>query len=266
MLTLYHGDTAVCAAKVRITLAEKNLDFVSKPVNLHAGEQFNPEYMKLNPNAVVPTLIHDENILIESGVINEYIDEAFPEPPLRPADLATRAAMRLWTKREDTIHDSINTMTAVLIFRHDLMQKPPEERAKRYEKIPNPAKRAKWARMIEEGIDSGLVGEALQNFAKLYRDMEKALHKGPWLTGSTFTLADSGLISFFYRLEMLQCSGLWQDHFPKVSDWFARCKARPSFKTAILQHISPESFEKYRTIAGPVWPEIEVRWKETLTS
>ncbi|MGE3643825.1 MAG: glutathione S-transferase family protein [Beijerinckiaceae bacterium] len=264
MLTLYHADTAVCAAKVRVTLAEKQLAYEGKIINLHAGDQFKPEYMQLNPNAVVPTLVHDGNVLIESGVINEYLDEAFAEKPLRPADPLDRARMRLWTKREDTVHDAINTMTAVIVFRHELMQKPPEERAKRYEKIPNLAKRAKWARMMEEGIDSGLVRDALQVFAKQFRDMEAALANGPWLLGDNFTLADGGLISFFYRLEMLRCAGLWRDHFPRVTDWFERCKARPSFKTAILDMVPEGAHEKYKAIADPLWPKVDAVWRDVL--
>ena len=252
MLTLYHGATAVCAAKVRVTLAEKGAAYEGKPMNLHTGDQFDPEYMKLNPNAVVPTLIHDGMILVESTVINEYIDDIIPDPALR------------WTKREDSIHDAINTMTASILFRAELMQKPPEERKKRYEKMPDPAKRAKWAEIMDHGVDSPLVDEALDRFAKLFRDMEKALAQGPWLTGDDFTLADIGQISFFYRLEMLECSGLWREHFPRVSDWFERCKARPSFKTAILDHIPPPAFESYRTHSTPQREKVEARFRQTL--
>jgi glutathione S-transferase len=157
MLTLYHGASAVCAAKVRVTLAEKGADYDSRPVNLQTGEQFDPAYMKLNPNAVVPTIVHEGNVLIESTVINEYIDDVIPGPALRPADPYGRARVRLWTKREDTIHDAINTMTASILFRAELMQKPPEERKKRYEKMPDPAKRAKWAEIMDKGVESPLV-------------------------------------------------------------------------------------------------------------
>ena len=111
MLTLYHGDTAVCAAKVRVTLAEKDIPWVSKRIDLKRGDQFDPEYLKLNPNGVVPTLIHDGNVLTESTVINEYLDEAFSESPLRPEGAYLRAKLRLWTKREDGVHYAINTMT-----------------------------------------------------------------------------------------------------------------------------------------------------------
>ena len=264
MLTLYHGATAVCAAKVRVTLAEKGADYEGKSINLHTGDQFDPEYMKLNPNAVVPTLIHDGKVLIESTVINEYIDDIIINPALRPADAYGRARVRLWTKREDSIHDAINTMTASILFRAELMLKPLEERKKRYEKMPDPAKRAKWEEIMDNGVDSPLVDEALARFAKLFRDMEKALANGPWLVGDVFTLADIGQISFFFRLEMLECAGIWREHFPRVTDWFERCKARPSFKTAILDHIPPPAFESYRTHSKPQREKVEARFRLTL--
>jgi glutathione S-transferase len=264
MLTLYHGATAVCAAKVRVTLAEKDIPYHSRPINLHTGEQFNPEYMKLNPNAAVPTIVHDGKVLTESTVINEYLDDVFPHQPLRPSDAYGRARVRLWTKREDTIHDAINTMTASILFRAELLQKPFEERKKRYEKIPDLAKRAKWAEIMEHGIESHHVDEALARFAKLFRDIEKALTSGPWLTGDEFTLADVGLISFFYRLEMLECGGLWHANFPSVPDWFERCKARASFRIAILEHIPPPAFDSYRAHSSPVRANVESRFQQVL--
>ena len=183
MLTLYHGASAVCAAKVRVTLAEKGADYDSRPVNLQSGEQFDPEYMKLNPNAVVPTIVHKGNVLIESTVINEYIDDVIPGPALRPADPYGRARVRLWTKREDTIHDAINTMTSAILFRHNLLKKSPSERARRYAAMPDPAKREKWKTIIDKGLESSYVRDALYRFASLFRDMEAALANGPFLLG-----------------------------------------------------------------------------------
>ena len=101
MITLYHHGSSVCAAKVRIALAEKSLPWEGVYVDILRGDQFDPAYTKLNPKAVVPTLVHDGNVIIESTVICEYLDECFPEPPLKPADPAHRAAMRLWTKAVD---------------------------------------------------------------------------------------------------------------------------------------------------------------------
>jgi len=265
-LILYHAETAVCAAKVRVTLAEKGLDYEGRMINLQKGDQFAPDYVKLNPNAVVPTLIHEGNVLIESTTINEYLDDAFPQPSLMPANALGRAQVHGWTKKEDTIHDAINTMTACIVFRHDLLQKSPEERAERYNKMPDPAKREKWRRMMDEGLDSAIVDEALGRFAKHFQSMDKALADQPWLAGENFTLADVGLLSFFYRLEMLQCLGLWSDHFVRVSDWYERARQRPSFNAAIVDFISPAAHESYARIAGPLWPKVNESWKRALAA
>ena len=88
MIELYHNDMSVCAQKVRFTLVEKKLAWEGHHLNLRAGDQQEPEYLKLNPNAVVPTLVDNGNIIIESTVINEYLDDAYLEPRLKPVGCA----------------------------------------------------------------------------------------------------------------------------------------------------------------------------------
>jgi len=66
--------TSVCAAKVRVTLTEKQQQWEGHLIDLNRGEQFHPDYVKLNPNAVVPTLVHNDVVVIESTVINEYLE------------------------------------------------------------------------------------------------------------------------------------------------------------------------------------------------
>lgn len=266
MLTLYHSGSAVCAAKVRLVLAEKNISYESRMLDFTKGEQFSADYRKLNPNAVVPTLVHDGNVLIESTVINEYLDDTFPQHPLRPADPLGRAHVHLWTKREDSIHDAINTMTGVTMFRTDLMQKTPEERRKRYDPIPDPIRREKWRQMVEKGLESQLVNEALSRLAKLFRDMDAALERGPWLCGAAFTLADAGLISFINRLDLLNMGDMWRDHFPRVADWFTRCKARPSFAEGIVRHIPEPMLRKYNDVTAPLWPDVDRAYRSALAA
>jgi glutathione S-transferase len=111
MLELYHNDMSTCAQKVRFALAEKGENWQSHHLDLRARDQQRPEYLRLNTNAVVPTLVHDGTVIIESTVINEYIDEAFPGPALRPADAIGRARMRLWTKQLD---EGLHADTGVL--------------------------------------------------------------------------------------------------------------------------------------------------------
>jgi glutathione S-transferase len=93
MLTLYHGRTSVCSIKARLALAEKGMRFDSQLITLR-GDQFDPGYMKLNPNAVVPTIVHDGRVVVESTVIMHYVEEAFPGPALMPADPLARSKVR----------------------------------------------------------------------------------------------------------------------------------------------------------------------------
>ena len=265
MLTLYHADTAVCAAKVRLTLAEKALPWQGELLNLGRGDQFKPEYLALNGHGVVPTLVHDGLVITESTIINEYLDETFPEAPLRPAAAFDRARMRLWTKREDAIHDAINTATVVLYFRPELLLKSPDERARRYDKIPNPSRRDKWRDLLDQGIASVHVQDALLRFAQLFADMETTLDlRGPWLLGDQISLADLGLLSFFYRLELLQCSAMWRKSFPNVARWFEASKTRASFDTAITQYIPQARADHFASVCSPLETAMSEQFRSTL--
>ena len=101
MLSLYHHGSSACAAKVRFALAEKQLQWEGHYVDILKGEQFHPGYLAINPRGVVPALVHDGNIITESSVICEYLEEVFPEHPLLPASPLARARVRYWTKAVD---------------------------------------------------------------------------------------------------------------------------------------------------------------------
>ena len=96
MLELYHSDMSVCAAKVRQVCAEKGLEWQAHGLNLGAGEAQQPDYLTLNPGGVVPTLIDDGRVVIESTVICEYLDDKWPTQPLKPATRAAKMAMPIY--------------------------------------------------------------------------------------------------------------------------------------------------------------------------
>src|SRR5918993_2525553 len=101
-LTLFHGWRSSASRRVRLCLAEKGLAFDSRVIDLVKGEHHSPEFLRLNPNGVIPLLIlEDGRALYESGTICEYVDETWPEPPLRPADAYGRAEMRNWIRHVD---------------------------------------------------------------------------------------------------------------------------------------------------------------------
>ncbi len=111
MLKLYNAGPSVCSVKVRLGLAEKNVEWEDILLVLKNGEQHEPEYLKLNPNGVVPTLVDDQLVIIESSVILQYVDELNDKNILMPSDKSARILTQLWLLRCLDIHAAINTIT-----------------------------------------------------------------------------------------------------------------------------------------------------------
>ena len=91
---LYNAPQSTCSQRVRFVLNAKQLPFDEVKLNLLAGDQLKPDYLKLNPNGVVPTLDHDGQIVIDSTVITEYLDEVEPRQSFTPENPVARARMR----------------------------------------------------------------------------------------------------------------------------------------------------------------------------
>src|ERR1043165_3651880 len=129
MLELYHGTTSVCAQKVRLTLAEKGLEWQSHLLELN-GDHLTPEYLKINPNGVVPTLVHDGTIVVESTVIIHYLDDLFADPPLMPRAPLDRTRAHLFKKLMDEyIHPACIVYTFATANRGRFAGLSPEQRA-----------------------------------------------------------------------------------------------------------------------------------------
>ncbi len=233
MLELYHNNMSVCAQKVRLVLAEKGVAATEHHLSLRAGDQQQPDYVKLNPKAVVPTLVHDGVVIIESTVIAEYLDEVFAGPKLSPADAGARARMRGWAKRPDErIHAACSTVSNGIAFRHQWLALGEAELQRRIELTPDPERRAWRREIIDEGVESRQFGDAIRAYDKMLADMEKALADATWLAGEDYTLADIGITPYVNRLGMLRLERMWESR-PKVGDWYARVRARPNFAAAI---------------------------------
>lgn len=239
MLTLYHNDMSVCAAKVRMVLAEKAVQWNGIHMNLRAGDTQKPDYLKLNPNAVVPTLVHEGRVIIESTVIAEYLDDAFPQPALKPSDAFGRARMRLWTKQLDEgLHISVGNLSLCIAFRYQHLQKTPAELKAYLDAIPSPETRERRRQGIELGLESPTFAPSLKRWDRFMADAEAALTEGDWLAGSSFSLADIGYAPYLIRLEHLGLERLWRDR-PRVSAWRKRVFERPSYREGIEKWFNP---------------------------
>ncbi|MGB7888689.1 MAG: glutathione S-transferase N-terminal domain-containing protein, partial [Xanthobacteraceae bacterium] len=145
MITLYQFGNSVCCQKVRITMKEKGLSWETVEVNLFRNEQYDPQYLKLNPKGVVPTIIHDGRVVIESTLICEYLDDVFPRPALIPSDPLLRTHMRLWSKMVDEgLHEGISEISFCAMFRERMRNLSPEQREIRFRNVGDPRRRDRF--------------------------------------------------------------------------------------------------------------------------
>jgi glutathione S-transferase len=255
MLELYHSVNSVCAQKVRIVFAEKSLQWQEHLMTL-AGDQYDPAYLKLNPNGVVPTILHEGKVITESSVILYYLDETFPDPPLMPRDPYARATVRLYNKLIDEyVHNSCAILSFATAFRARLARMTPEAREAELSKAPLKKRTEFKLDVTDRGLNSHFVAEAVDYHEKLLTRMDESLQHGQFLAGDDYSLAEAGVIPYIFRLEVLRLSNMW-DRRPRVAAWWDRIRQRPSTETAILKRMTDADWAPFRTFQPDPWPKV----------
>ena len=255
---LFHYDGAPCAQRVRFALHEKGLvrgrevrfdaddaascaaqpgAWVSRKVSLVKKEHLTEAYSKIQPILVVPALVHDGKLHIESMEIIEYLDEAFGGAPLvpkqNPAVMEEAAAL---TRLGKELHRSIRFVT----FRWGLrglarLSKNDEKKLRDLLKNSNDAEQLV---NFYEGYDNQSIPEAiyeehLEKLNKAFRDHEQRLSDGrQFLTGDDITMAD--VIWAMKTLRLSECDYPFEQCFPRYFEWFQRISQRPSFKEGVM--------------------------------
>ena len=233
MLELYHDWRSFCSIKVRMCLAEKQLPWESRFVDLMKLEHTHPDYLRLNPNGVVPTLVHDGSPIIESTVINEYLEDSFPKIPLMPPDPIGRARMRVWVKYEDDIlHPAIRPATFAIMISRELARLSDQELDEKLAKHPNQQRAHEYRVAARSPIDNDAVERAILAMRKALDRLERQLSESAWLAGDIYSLADVAAAPFVDRLDELNLAGLWCDK-PHLTRWIAQLKSRAAYKVAI---------------------------------
>lgn len=258
MIALYHYGFSTCSQKVRMVLAEKGVEYTSHEIDLISGGQHDPEYVKLNPNHVVPTLVHDGAVLLESTLINEYLDEAFPDVPMRPANARGRHGVRMWTKLlDDCVHPAAPIVTFAVGPRKLLLEQPEEIREANINSIPDPTARAVRRSVLDHGVDAPEFAGAMRKMVDFLDTAEAALGSAAWLSGEKFGLADAAAIPYVLRLDHLAMMPLLaRDARPALASWYERVQARPSFATAVAAWTPDFAVEMLRTNGAEVWPRV----------
>jgi glutathione S-transferase len=248
-LALYHFNNSVCSEKVRLVLREKGvIDWESHEVDLFTGEQFKPEYLKLNPKAVVPTLIDGGRVLTESTLIAEYVDDKFPEPPLKPIDPFECAQMRLYSKAcDEGLHQGVAVLSYSAMFMARLRKMPPHQLESHLGRIIDLERRDRMTAVYHHGLDAPHVYRGTVAFEKAFQKIDKTLSDGrTWLFGDQFTLAEINLVPYMARLEYMNMLDIWTSGRPKVIEWHHRIQARPSYQVEVVQWIKQDEWAEMR--------------------
>ena len=244
MLVLYEHSTSVCVIKVRLTLLEKGIDYEGRFIDLRRGGQFDPEYLKIHPDAVVPALLYDRHPILESSVIQYFLEDFYPDPAMMPGDLLQRHRVR-WLMKfiDDPIHPATGLLTQGIAFRKDYPT--PDAVEERLAKLVDPRRRDRQRSVFTEGVDSPYVVDAVRDFDRLLAEMERTLAEGPWLGGDLYSLADAAATPYVNRLDMLGLLDTFIGPRPHVSDWFDRVRARPSFDEGITRWYSDDDADRF---------------------
>ncbi|MAF48803.1 MAG: glutathione S-transferase family protein [Rhodospirillales bacterium] len=227
MLELYHSGLTTCSKQVRLTLKEKNLDYVSRYVDLRAYEHYSADYLKINPNGLVPSLVDDGRAIINSLAIMEYLDDICPEPPLRPADPKARADMRRWLSASDTTHMSVMTLTYNAFLKPEVEALAESDKQMVMAANPVPERRERIRRIAYGGYSAEEEARAMEMTAFTLGQMEGALEGSDWMVGD-YSLADISLFALTHRLGELDTEIFDESRFPGVIDWHQRMLARPA--------------------------------------
>ena len=237
MLVLHHGWRSSASRRVRLCLAEKGLDFESRTVDLTKLEHHTPEYLKLNPNGVIPLLIlEDGRSLYESGTICEYLDETHPDPPLRPSDPYQRATMRNWIRHVDERIGNLIIFNWVHSIAKVAAQWSDAELAERLKKIPSKERQDAWMRAARKPYTEEERGEARRKLVLLLDRMEDMMKQTKWLAGDSYSIADIAVVPFVKRIdEEIAPDEMTSARHPRVAAWWASIQARPAFAKARIE-------------------------------
>lgn len=232
---LYHADYSTCSQKVRMALAEKSVAYRSEQLSFRKEEQLDSEYLKINPNGVVPTLVHGGHVITDSSCILEYVDEVFGSTALRPESSVELAKMRAWLRfMEEVPTKAIRTPSFEQVFLPALRL---VKTKKSFEKstVKRTIRRGFYDKMNKgKGFQTDEIFDSIYQLRDTVQRMNDALENGPWIMGDQFTLVDIALAPLIDRAYDMEMQFLWNDLAP-VMDWLKRIQSRDSFVDAFYK-------------------------------
>ena len=234
MLSLYHYEPSANSMKPLLCLAEKGLEYESLYVDLHNFEQHSAEFVAINPNGQVPVLIHDGAVINESTVINEYLDEVFPEVKLVPEDPVERAQMRIWSKFVDEYFcPALSKIGWSFLIPKIAARLKACELEEALKKIPLEEQRQKWLTAATESFTEEELAESRRQVTVSIERMEGLLAERNWLAGKKYSLADVNSYSMVFRIPQLVSEAMSEEKTPLAMAWLEKMNARPAVQAAL---------------------------------
>lgn len=263
-VTLYHALPSLCSQKVRLALAEKGVAYRAREVDIGPSmENYEPWYVRLNPRGVVPTLQHGDRVVTDSARILRYIDANFPGPALLPAEIEARAVAEALLDRQDRLRLRELTYANIkgplgFVARRGILGRVGRLKAKKAE-APELAAAydariadiREWHRTLQEPAK---IAAILEEVDVALGEVDEALARGPFLGGDAYSLADVAWTIVLGRLRMLGLGG-HVDRWPRVAEYYARMRARPSFTAArLMDRLQPMMMIKI--LARGLWQKL----------
>ena len=234
-LHLLHFSGSSCSQKVRILLGEKQLAYTSHHIDLARNAHVTPWFLGINPRGVVPVLVHDGVVHVESNDIPAYLD-ALPSAfdPFMPQTDAERRSVKASLDREDSLHMDLRNLTMGFILPRRLLQKS-EETLQRWERDgdadPKRTVEVKWWRdFARQGVPADVARGSFNAFSAAFAELDETLSRQAWLIGGRISVLD---VAWFIDVHRVGLAGYPVERHPHVTQWHRRLSARPAFAKEI---------------------------------
>ena len=232
-LHLFHAGVSNCSMRVRLTLEEKKLPWVSHHIDLFKKENLTPDYFGINPKGLVPVLVEDGVVITESDDIIDHLDRKFPVPTLRPSSDKGLEEMYTWMKL--AVNNHIGAVKTYIYF-HQVQGKmtQSEDQKQAYRNLQTDTELLDFhsKSSSETGFTQQDVDKATSTLNDCFAKAEKILTHADWLVDNKFSLADITWMPVHFTLVRANFSF---GQYPAIEDWSKRISERDSFKTGVLE-------------------------------
>lgn len=253
-LHLLHFQTSSCSQKVRTLLNELNLDWTPHSINLIKKENATPWFLGVNPRGVVPVLIDNGDVHVESNDILKYLDEHYAQPNHSYFfDNDTSLAMQAQSLLALEGQHHLNLRLLTIVF--GPLKMKDEKAVKKFEENGNPDQErstdiAWWASKIRQGITEQDITDACAEYFNSFTHLNEILSNAEWLVGNKISIVD---IAWFTDLQRLNALGYPLKNHPHLFKYYTKLSTRPAFKAdnhKVGSRFGKLLFSVFKTVNG----------------